>query len=222
MLLFIEIIYQQSFIRVEIRMQKSVYFEETFYQHVTSSLSLTLIYQPKRIVYSYILRFLLVRSIKVHHFRHFLARLFFLFFFFFFLNEFFVPRHRASGYTPRMQQRLRILVERGNRNFFSKCVPRRVFKWHALPTGRGGGEIPSGLTQGIQAHREKSRCTRARFPMEIQSPEHQLGNSSPAQSFCLLNRHSWEARINPFATPRCHSTVIFIPGYKQCLKFMLA
>lgn len=222
MLLFIEITYQQNFIRIEIRMQKSIYFEETFYQHVAFKLIFNSYIPAKtHCIFLYILRFLLVRSIKVHHFRHFLARLF-LFFFFFFLNEFFVPRHRTSGYTPRMQQRLRILVERGNRNFFSKCVPRRVFKWHALPTGRGGGEIPSGLTQGIQAHREKSRCTRARFPMEIQSPEHQLGNSSPAQSFCLLNRHSWDARINPFATPRCHSTVIFIPDYKQCLKFMLA
>lgn len=38
MLLFIEIIYQQSFIKVEIRMQKSIYFEETFYQHVAFKL----------------------------------------------------------------------------------------------------------------------------------------------------------------------------------------
>lgn len=74
---------------------KNLYvLKNTFYQHQT----LALIYQAKRIVYSYMLRSLLVRRIKVHHFRHFVARLFFLFFFFF-LNEFLVPRHRTSGYA---------------------------------------------------------------------------------------------------------------------------
>lgn len=191
---------------------KNLYvLKNTFYQHQT----LALIYQAKRIVYSYMLRSLLVRRIKVHHFRHFVVRLFFLFFFFF-LNEFLVPRQVD---TPRMQQRLGILVEWGNRNFFSKCVPRRVFKWHALSTGRRDS---FWFNAGNPSASGEIALHRARFPMEIQSPEHQLGNSSQAQSFCLLNRHSWDARINPFATPRCYSTVIFIPDYKQCLKFMLA
>lgn len=200
-------------------MQKSIYFKETYFLPTRNIKLIFTFYIPAKtsIVYSYILS-LLVRRIKVHHFRHFVARLFFLLFFFF-LNEFSSCLVIVQVDTP--QQRLRILVERGNRNFFSKCVPRRVFKWHALSTRRRGRDS-FWFNAGNPSASGEIALHRARFPMEIQSPEHQLGNSSPAQSFCLLNRHSWDARINPFATPRCHSTVIFIPDYKQCLKFMLA